>query len=222
MVFLKITAYTDENFSKKAGSAPFEASINPENFTIDRSIKFDADESTNVKGTTRKFKSYEPETLKFTLFLDGTGVVERNANKSIDDKIKALWNVVYKFEGTIHKPYYLLVEWKEIYFKCHCEKFTTEYQLFNNDGTALRAKVDLTFVEFVKPGSSGKNNYNGHQSSPDLTHIKTVREGDNLPIMVQDVYGKTDYYIEVARRNGITNFRSLEIGNQILFPPIEK
>lgn len=221
MDYIKITPYKNDAFTDKGGTA-FEASINPEKFSITRGLLFQDNESTNTDGKTITFKGYQAETLSFELYFDGTGVVEKDKNKTIDDRIKALWNVVYKYEGTIHKPYYLLIEWKEIYFKCHCKSFVTEYQLFNKDGVALRAKVSLSFIEFFKPGHSSRGNYNGHRSSPDLTHIKTVRQGDSLPMMSKEVYGKTDYYIEVAKMNGLTNFRTLGLGEQILFPPVEK
>jgi len=221
MDYIKITPYKNETFTTTGGQ-PFVASINPEKFSLKRGLSFDNDQSTNSQGKTVKFKSYEPESLSFELYFDDTGVMERHKNESIDDRIKKLWNVVYKYEGTIHKPYYLLIEWKEIYFKCHCKSFVTEYQLFNKDGKALRAKVSLDFIEYFNPGSSNRGNYNGHRSSPDLTHIKTIRQGDSLPMLSKDVYGKTDYYIEVARRNGLTNFRTLGLGEQILFPPVEK
>ena len=60
------------------------------------------------------------------------------------------------------------------------------------------------------------------KSSPDLTHERVVKEGDNLPLMTYRIYGDPKYYLEVARVNGLTNFRKLTPGQKIVFPPIEK
>ena len=79
--------------------------------------------------------------------------------------------------------------------------------------------MTATFVATTdkKTESKEKNN-----SSPDLSHVKLAKRGDTLPLMCQDIYGDVNMYLEVARVNGITNFRDLEPGTEILFPPIKK
>jgi nucleoid-associated protein YgaU len=59
-----------------------------------------------------------------------------------------------------------------------------------------------------------------NKTSPDLSHILTVRAGDILPLMCFDVYGSSAYYPQVARVNGLTEFRQLTPGTQLLFPPL--
>jgi len=49
-----------------------------------------------------------------------------------------------------------------------------------------------------------------------------VKEGDNLPLMTYRIYGDPKYYLEVAKANGIANFRKLKAGQMIVFPPIER
>jgi nucleoid-associated protein YgaU len=61
-----------------------------------------------------------------------------------------------------------------------------------------------------------------NRSSPDLTHYRIVKAGDNLPLMTQRIYGDPKYYLEVARVNKLVNFRNLKPGQAIYFPPIEK
>jgi hypothetical protein len=39
--------------------------------------------------------------------------------------------------------------------------------------------------------------------------------------MCYRIYGSTGYYLEVAAINGIDNFRNLEPGTRVLFPPLE-
>jgi len=39
--------------------------------------------------------------------------------------------------------------------------------------------------------------------------------------MCNSVYGSSGYYIEVARVNGLTAFRGLVVGSQLLFPPLQ-
>ena len=58
--------------------------------------------------------------------------------------------------------------------------------------------------------------------SSDLTHVRIVKAGETLPLISKDVYGETSYYLEIARINGLKNFRNLEAGTELILPPIEK
>ena len=61
----------------------------------------------------------------------------------------------------------------------------------------------------------------GDQSA-DLTHVRLVKQGDSLPALCEQVYGNPRLVAEVARANGLDNFRALRAGMQLRFPPLEK
>ena len=93
------------------------------------------------------------------------------------------------------------------------------FKLFKPSGMPLRATARAKFKGFVE------NNLRvaiENNSSPDLTHVRIVKEGDTLPLMAFRIYGDSKYYLEVAKANSITNFRKLKVGQQIFFPPINK
>jgi len=58
--------------------------------------------------------------------------------------------------------------------------------------------------------------------SPDLTHVRLIKAGDNLPSLCSQIYGDPSYYLAVARANQIDNFRELVPGTNVFFPPLEK
>lgn len=91
--------------------------------------------------------------------------------------------------------------------------------MFSPQGLPLRAVLKTTFKEYTE---DTKRNALENKSSPDLTHVRTVKEGDTLPLMTQRIYGDAKYYLEIAKINGLTNFRKLEPGSELVFPPIEK
>jgi nucleoid-associated protein YgaU len=91
----------------------------------------------------------------------------------------------------------------------------TDFMLFKPDGTPVRAKLIAKFKQFTDPATKAKENNN---SSPDLTHIKTVVDGDNLPMLCYKVYGDARYYIQVAEYNGLINFNTLVPNQRIIFP----
>jgi hypothetical protein len=47
-----------------------------------------------------------------------------------------------------------------------------------------------------------------------------VVAGDTLPLLCFQIYQESKYYVEVARINRLDDFRNLEPGRQILFPPL--
>jgi nucleoid-associated protein YgaU len=76
-----------------------------------------------------------------------------------------------------------------------------------------------TFCESV-PGAERVRRDNA--SSPDLTHLRDVREGDTLPLLAQEIYGNPHLYLEVARVNRLVNFRRLRPASRLSFPPLDK
>ena len=59
------------------------------------------------------------------------------------------------------------------------------------------------------------------KSSPDVTHVRTVREGDTLPLLCWEVYGSSTPYPRVAAFNRLGGFRDLVVGSQLVFPPLQ-
>jgi nucleoid-associated protein YgaU len=48
-----------------------------------------------------------------------------------------------------------------------------------------------------------------------------VRDGDTLPLLCQRVYNDCGRYLEVARANKLANFRDLQPGTWLRFPPLK-
>ena len=94
---------------------------------------------------------------------------------------------------------------------------TINYTLFAPGGTPLRAEVSMSFASSVtaKEEALRKN-----ASSPDMTHIVTIKAGDTVPQLCNRIYGDGAYYLEVARINNITNFRDIKPGTTLNFPPL--
>src|SRR5699024_10761068 len=102
-------------------------------------------------------------------------------------------------------------------FKCVLKSASVKYTLFSSDGRPIRAKISATFEGFIEDELRVAKD---SDTSPDLTHRRTVQEGDRLPLMCYQIYGDSKYYLQVAAVNDLTNFRNLEPGVQIYFPPL--
>ena len=137
----------------------------------------------------------------------------------IIDQIDTFKAIVFDYSGDLHKPYYLMVKWGALIFKGTLVDLSIEYKLFAADGTPLRAVAKLKIKGNIDEDLRVAKENN---KSPDLTHYRRVISGDTLPLMTYRIYGDSKYYLEVARVNKINNFRKLEVGQELFFPPLEK
>lgn len=219
LVKLKIFAYKDPS-CKGASSDSIVAFINPSTYQRSLTVDYSPDQTLGSSATTQGFKSMGQSDLTLNFFVDGTGVVKLPAGfKNVDDYVKKFTELVSKFQGDIHRPYYLLIIWGNLKFTCVCSKVDVKYTLFNPDGMALRATIDATFTQSKDYKTKTQE---ANTNSPDLTHLRTVSAGDTLPLMSYRIYGDSSHYIEVARANGLSSFLDIKPGDQIYFPPIKK
>jgi hypothetical protein len=163
------------------------------------------------------FKKAKPGDLSLTFFIDGTGADGRELK--VQEKVEE-FQVVTGYNGKIHRANYLKVMWGTLAVKrCVLKSASIAYKLFKPDGVPLRAVITATFTD----NSDDKTRMAMAQDeSPDLTHIRLVKAGDTLPQMCFNIYGDPRYYLEVAGKNRLDNFRELKPGTRIFFPPIQK
>src|SRR5690606_28803951 len=135
------------------------------------------------------------------------------------EDIEQFKKVIFDYNGDEHKPNYLMISWGTLLFKGTLSEMDITFKLFKADGTPLRALANAKFKGFVEDDLRVAKENN---SSPDLTHVRIVKDGDTLPLMTCRIYGDSKYYLEVAKANEIPNFRKLTVGQKIFFPPINK
>jgi nucleoid-associated protein YgaU len=130
------------------------------------------------------------------------------------------FQTVTGYNGNIHRPNYLKVVWGTLQVKrCVLKSASIAYKLFKPDGIPLRAIITANFTDNSDDTTRVAM---AQDSSPDLTHVRLVKSGDTLPKMCYDIYGDPGYYLDVAMANKLNNFRNLQTGTKIFFPPLEK
>lgn len=214
---LTITACTIQtNGDVKEGSQKFVAMLNPTSYSHRHVVSYDETVAFGKAGPTVKFSGVDGEEVDFDLLLDGTGVVE-GATRSVKTQVTALKDVVYMYDGNNHEPNVVKLLWGSLIFFGRLKTMSVEYTVFEPGGDPLRAKVKLSFFGFM---SAAEESLRAKRSSPDLSHSVVVQEGDTLPLLCHRVYKDARYYLEVARFNNLTDFRTLEPGSRISLPPL--
>jgi hypothetical protein len=212
---LLIKAYEKADFS---GSpiGEFQAYVNPQEITLAYEMEYDSAQGSGTTGSRMEFKKVKPGDLSLTFFIDGTGANGRKVE--VQDEVER-FQTVTGYNGTIHRPNYLKIVWGTLQVKrCVLKSASIAYKLFKPSGVPLRAVITANFTDTADDQTRVAL---AQDESPDLTHVRLVRAGDTLPLMCYRIYGSTGYYLEVAAINGIDNFRNLEPGTRVLFPPLE-
>lgn len=213
---LKIEAYGDAQFQDRV-MPDFVALFNPTVYGLKHEIQYSEERASGATGSPQKFQSIKPREFSMEFMFDGTGVATEGV-VNVSDKITEFLNVTGSFEGDQHRPKYLKVYWGDLLSKCVLKLAEVNYSLFDMDGKPLRAKIKADFTEAIDEATRVARE---DRNSPDLTHQRIVKAGDTLPLMCFKIYGDSKFYLHVADYNGINNFRRLQIGREIHFPPIK-
>ncbi len=232
LVKLEIKAYRNEQFTEEVANGEFRTLLNPEKYSYKYKIEQNEQQAPGTSAAAPRFNKALPEDLELEFVFDRTGVIVDYGSPASDeygvysdegsgviDDIENFKRVVFDYNGDEHRPNYLIISWGTLLFKGTLTEMDITFKLFKPDGMPLRATAKAKFKGFVEDDlrEAMENN-----SSPDLTHIRIVQAGDTLPLLAFRIYGDSKYYLEVAKANGITNFRKLKVGQKIFFPPIQK
>jgi hypothetical protein len=232
---------------KKAGDPPtptnsdaekFTFPINPDSYNISHYVNWSRHNTLASPDEDPKFDYSGPSTLDFTIIFDGTGIIKEagpldnvpivgavaslfDSSKpmTVMEQIKKFTSVVYNINEPTHRPRRVRISWGPQVYDGVLTSMSLNYKLFSADGEPLRVEARVSFESALLDILRISEN---KTSSPDLTHKRTVLAGDTLPLMTNNIYGTTDYYIEVAKSNRLFNFRKLKAGSPIFFPPAKK
>lgn len=225
LVKVLIHVFDDESFQTKSKISPNPISlpVNPESFSRSYKVEVNQQQGQGNQSTDSKYKSTAPEELKLDFVLDGTGTIEgykyNNGDHSVKGQLKLFKSAVYDMNGDIHKPHFLQVQWGDLVFPCIVTNLDLNYTLFLPNGDPLRVKVSATFLNYVaqreRVAREGKK-------SPDLTHVRQIKAGDRLDNLTYGIYNNVKYVTQIARANNLTSFRKINVGNELVFPPLDK
>lgn len=200
----------------------FTVMFNPEKYTRRYQVEYEDNNSRGRTANSQKFKGIKEQEFRLEFTMDGTGVAtaasgERVQPIDLQAEIDKLVNMASLVEPDSHRTRFLKVFWGALVIRCVLGSLDINYTLFHPDGSPLRAKITMQFKE-VK-SDERRTNENRVRSS-DLTHIRLMRKGERIDNMTFEKYRDPAFYIQVARFNGLNNFRRPMPGLELRFPPI--
>jgi hypothetical protein len=225
---LTLTAYSESSrdASKKLGE--LTAQYNPETLSMKHESLFPSKQGIATSSSQARFSHSRSKQLNVSLVFDGTNVgyfgVELLFHvPTVAERVKQFLQLCYQVQSATHEPSYLKLSWDKGVlgpsFDCRLQSVDINYSAFDRDGSPLHATLTAVFLEDIDPQKQASID---RLSSPDLTHRRVVRNGDTLPLLCREIYGSAEHYLRVAEVNELDDFRELQPGSALIFPPFEK
>ena len=230
---MKIQTFEDENYTVSAKSKTFLVMYNPTSYEQGFQNTFDLAKVDGGKDLL-KFKRINPNDFKIDLLFDATGVsgtgessatgneidlTSKVKGKDTSEAITLLLDELNLINGDTHNIRFVQIEWGGQLFRGLLKSAKINHTLFKPNGKPIRSKLTLEFKEHI---ALKEQLAASKRTSPDLTKFIQVKGESRLPLMAFDEYENGNFYLEIARVNRLDNFRKLNAGQRLRFPPVEK
>jgi len=172
----------------------------------------------NLNAPVLQFGGGGSRTLVLELFFDVTEPVE---GKPVDD-VRQLTNKIVKLtriERDTNQPPICTVSWgnpldpPEFPFIGVVTNLVQNFTLFKSDGKPLRARLTVTFTEWIDREKDLK------QTDPEQT-TRLVKRGDTLSSLAAEVYGDPNLWRIIAQANNLDDPRHLKVSNPLIIPKL--
>ena len=197
--------------------------FNPTEYTIEDASKWSDQEKMGQKPELH-YTGGERRKLSMELFFD-TYESQTDVREHTNNIATLLGATVIEKEK--HRPPKLTLIWGgpspggshyDFPFTCVMTSLKQQFILFKSDGTPVRAKLLVSFIEFTLPEEELKKN---ERSSADHTKTYIVKTGDTVSGIAGLFYNDPRKWSHIATENNIDNPRILEPGMVLFIPRVE-
>jgi hypothetical protein len=210
------------------GGETIQVLFNPTEYTITKGNNWTFDP---IKGNSLpkgKFGGGKPREMQVNLLLDQTLPNGGMSVKQITDKLFKMMDVKAGSGAGAGNavPPLVTFQWGEmIPFKAACTSLTVAFQLFEPNGTPIRADVKLALTQAETATSSSSNSKNKPQNPTTRSSgglgVHVVKDGDTLQSVAHTTYGDPNAWRRIAEANGIDNPLHLRRGSALSLPRID-
>ena len=192
-----------------------EVFFNPEEYTINKDNNFASQAIPGLSGPLLQFVHGNMRTLEMELFFDtyDTPELAKRDVRELTNKITGLLTI----DSDLHAPPVLLVSWSSLQFRCVLARASQKFIMFTNDGTPVRARVTVTFNEFIDAEREAREI---NRQTADFSKLYTVTQGQTLSAIAAILYDNALLWRPIAVANNIDDPRAIETGQSLLIPAL--
>lgn len=200
--------------------------FNPYEYTISKSNSFKEQEAANGKDAPpAEFSKAGAQALKLNLFFDTT-LEKEAAKRNVTLHTNELWKFMSVKDAQSNKNKAnaqakkevprVAFQWGVFYFVSYITSMSQQFTLFAEDGTPLRAKVDVTFTQYVDIDDYPKQNPTSGDGP--INRVWRVTAGDRLDLIAAEVYRDATRWRTLAAYNNILDPLRLRPGQLLQIP----
>lgn len=198
----------------------FAVLFNPSEYSIDSAAKWKEQEKRG-QAPELQYTGGERKKLSMELFFD---TYEQQSD--VREHTVKLANLLV-FNKEKHRPPKVTLSWgraapggpfADFPFTGVLEGFKQQFTLFMTDGTPVRAKASVNFIQFSLTPEELKKN---EAHSADKTKTYLVKQGDTVSDIAALFYKDPTQWRPIALANDIDNPRELEPGSALIIPAYE-
>jgi hypothetical protein len=207
---------------------PIEVLFNPAEYSLEKGNTFQSTPLPGLATPVTQWVTGNADVLTMDLFFDTytkssrhQSVKQREDVRNYTRKISSLMDV----DPGLHSPPIVQFIWgppigspENLQFTGTIEKVSQKFTYFLDDGTPVRATLNITIKEYktVKEQLAEIG-----RQSPDRTKQRVFKDGDSLWFYAAQEYGDAGEWRAIADQNGLDNPRLIESGAEIELPPLE-
>lgn len=189
----------------------FEVLFNPEEYSLNKDNNFAAQSIPGLSAPLLQFVNGNMRTLDMELFFDTT-----EPPRDVRDEVQKVVSLL-DIDSNLHAPPVLRVSWASLQLRCVLAKANQKFIRFLDDGRPTRAKVTVTFNEFVDPATEAKE---VNRQTADFSKVHVVKRGETLSGIAGVLYENPFIWRAIAIANDVDDPRSIVPGQALLIPSL--
>lgn len=204
-------------FDEKNEECTIKAAFNPNRLTVSRSAKWDDQQSAKRDNPELQFTGADPSTLTIDLFFDTYDTPKKKKDSVRVSTGKLLHLQTVEKHGTKHRPPVCQLTWGQqaVFFQGVLTQLETQFTLFMEDGTPVRATCKCTFKQWRSNTADLKKQ---NLMSSDLAKVWQVKQGQTLAGIAAVEYGDPREWRTIAEANGMDDPLAMVPGRMLVLP----
>lgn len=202
---------------KKGGGLSVSCMFNPFEYSVSKSNSFEEKPKNQSDTPQGEFFKSGAQTLKLNLIFD---TYEQDSD--VSQETNKLWKFMMtktqeaSSQNEKIQPPQVAFEWGVFKFVSYITNMTQKFTLFKNDGTPVRANVDVTFTQYTDVNDYPRQNPTS--GGGPIERVWQVIAGDRLDTVAAQVYNDAGKWRLIAEHNHVRDPLALRPGMQLRIP----